>query len=118
MNSGVPFLKKLTPSESTFIFHWKLSQIVIPKLSDDEFTFDSRLFGDYESLEAGKARDALVDMMGGVGEGIELKDYHSEDKAKKLFEVLEEAFENHSLMSASIAVRLTSLEEYHTLNWP
>ncbi len=34
-----------------------------------------RLFGDYESLEAGKARDAMVDMMGGVGQGVELEEY-------------------------------------------
>ena len=34
-----------------------------------------RIFGDYESLEAGKARDAMVDMMGGVGQGVELQDY-------------------------------------------
>ena len=39
------------------------------------FLFFYRIFGDYESLEAGKARDAIVDMMGGVGEGVELEEY-------------------------------------------
>ena len=39
------------------------------------FFFYNRLFGDYESLEAGKARDGMVDMMGGVGQGVELTDY-------------------------------------------
>ena len=66
---------------------------------------DCRLFGDYESLEAGKCRDALVDMMGGVGEGVEMEEYSKDEaKKKKLFEELEEAYENHSLMSASMSV--------------
>ncbi len=39
------------------------------------FLFECRLFGDYESLEAGKARDAMVDMMGGVGQGVDLQEF-------------------------------------------
>ncbi|XP_060079370.1 calpain-5-like [Ylistrum balloti] len=62
----------------------------------------AKLFGDYESLIAGKARDAMVDMTGGVGEGIELEDYRTEEDKKKLFKILRNSFDNRSLMSASI----------------
>ena len=65
-----------------------------------------RLFGNYESLEAGKAKDALVDMMGGVAEGVDLTEYKDKEQKDrdKLFKDMVESFENHSLMSASIAV--------------
>ncbi|KAL5003952.1 hypothetical protein ScPMuIL_017408 [Solemya velum] len=62
----------------------------------------AKLFGDYESLTAGKAKDAMVDMTGGVGENIDMQDYRSEENRKKLFKILHEAFENRSLIAASI----------------
>jgi calpain-5 len=65
----------------------------------------AKLFGDYKSLESGKARDALEDMMGGVSEAVDLADWRGEQKKVDfLFEQLHDAFEDHSLMSASIAV--------------
>ena len=63
-----------------------------------------RLFGDYESLEAGNGKDALVDMLGGVGQSVDLKDHKDEEKTNKLFEVLLDAHENQSQMTASISV--------------
>ena len=63
------------------------------------------MFGDYESLESGKARDALEDMMGGVGEGVVLKDVLTDAKQRDQFwKDLEQAFENNSLISASVVV--------------
>ena len=63
-----------------------------------------RLSGDYESLTAGNAKDALVDMTGGVGERITLAEYKTEDQRKDLFRILRHSKEDHSLMSASIQV--------------
>ena len=77
-----------------------------------------RLFGDYESLTAGKAKDGMVDMTGGVGESIELEDYRTEELKKKLFKILKSSYEDRSLMSASIRViiikYLLSLISYKT----
>ena len=68
-----------------------------------------RLFGDYKSLESGKARDALEDMMGGVSEAVDLADWRGDEtKVNFLFDQLLDAFEDHSLMSASIAVSTSS----------
>lgn len=53
---------------------------------------------------AGKAKDAMVDMTGGVAEGIEIKDYKNEEERKKLFKILRKSKENMSLISTSIAV--------------
>ena len=66
-----------------------------------------RLSGDYESLTAGNAKDALVDMTGGVGERITLAEYKTEDQRKDLFRILRHSKEDHSLMSASIQVCAT-----------
>ena len=63
------------------------------------------MFGDYESLTAGKAKDGMVDMTGGVGESLEIDDYRTEEKKKKLFKILRTSYEDKSLMSASIRVR-------------
>ena len=69
------------------------------------YTTHCRLFGDYESLAGGKSRDALVDMIGGVGEGVDLSQIRDDaEKKEKLFKEMEEAFENHSIMSVSIEV--------------
>ena len=66
-----------------------------------------RLFGDYESLTAGKAKDALVDMLGGVGQSIDLKNHPQDDeKQSQLFDQLLEAFQHDSQMTASISVRI------------
>ena len=64
-----------------------------------------RIFGDYDSLKGGQAKDAMVDMTGGVGEGLELKDYTKtpEDRLK-LFKILRKSKEHHSLISAAIPV--------------
>lgn len=62
----------------------------------------AKVFGSYEVLTGGKARDALVDMTGGVGECFSLKDFTNETQRMELFDNLEEAMENTSLISASI----------------
>ncbi|KAK3082918.1 hypothetical protein FSP39_009044 [Pinctada imbricata] len=63
----------------------------------------AKLFGDYESLKGGQAKDAMVDMTGGVGEGFELADVCKSDEDKnKLFKILKKSKEHHSLISASI----------------
>jgi hypothetical protein len=46
----------------------------------------------------------MVDMTGGVAEGIEIKDYNAEEGRKKLFKILRKSKEDKSLMSTSIAV--------------
>lgn len=71
----------------------------------------AKLFGDYESLVAGKAKDAMVDMTGGVAEGIEIKDYNSKEERKKLFKILRKSKEDKSLMSTSIAATRAEMEE-------
>ena len=64
-----------------------------------------RLFGDYESLDAGRPKDALVDMLGGLGQVEDLSEHKgTEEKESKLFENMLEAYENHSVMTASISV--------------
>lgn len=66
-----------------------------------------RIFGDYESLKGGQAKDAMVDMTGGVGEALELKDYTKTEEDKlKLFKILRKCKEHHSLISAAIPVIL------------
>ena len=62
------------------------------------------MFGSYEALTGGKARDAMVDMTGGVGESISLNQYESAESRQKLFEILHDAYENKALISASIMV--------------
>lgn len=65
-----------------------------------------RIFGSYEALEGGHARDALVNMTGGVGEDITMSDYtDSSEKKKKLFKILKSSIKDGSLISASISVR-------------
>ena len=57
-------------------------------------------------MEGGHARDALVNMTGGVGEDISVADYtESEEKRKKLFQILNSAIEDRALISASISVK-------------
>lgn len=64
-----------------------------------------RIFGDYESLKGGQAKDAMVDMTGGVGEALELRDYTKTEEDKlKLFKILRKCKEHHSLISAAIPV--------------
>lgn len=53
---------------------------------------------------AGNSKDALVDMTGGVGERVAMEDYRTPEQQKDLFRILKHSKENHSLMSASIAV--------------
>jgi len=62
-----------------------------------------RLFGNYESLDGGNTKDALVDMSGGVGENLDVADYKSEQEKMELFKILQKSYENRSLMSASIS---------------
>lgn len=69
-----------------------------------------RIFGDYESLKGGQAKDAMVDMTGGVGEALELRDYTKTEEDKlKLFKILRKCKEHHSLISAAIPVILEKL---------
>ncbi|KAJ8310637.1 hypothetical protein KUTeg_012502 [Tegillarca granosa] len=70
----------------------------------------AKLFGDYESLTGGKARDAMVDMTGGVGEGIEIRDYRTQEEKMKLFKILNHAMDDRSLMSASITASGRDME--------
>lgn len=70
----------------------------------------AKLAGDYESLTSGNAKDALVDMTGGVGERISLDDYKTEAQNKELFRILKLSKENHSLMTASIAATGNEIE--------
>lgn len=53
---------------------------------------------------AGRPRDALVDITGGVGELLSLDTYKTEAQKLELFDILHESVEQRSLMSASIAV--------------
>ncbi|KAK6963019.1 calpain-5, partial [Biomphalaria glabrata] len=66
------------------------------------------LFGCYEALVAGKARDAMVDMTGGIGEGLEMADFRTEQLKDRLFELLHQAKSNLSLMCASIQAKNSS----------
>lgn len=78
---------------------WSLQEIY-------KHNFFVRIFGSYEALEGGHARDALVNMTGGVGEDISVADYtESEEKRKKLFQILNSAIEDRALISASISVK-------------
>lgn len=63
-----------------------------------------RLFGGYEVLVVGKVKDVMVDMIGGVVEGIEIKDYKNEEERKKLFKILCKLKENMLLISIFIVV--------------
>ncbi|KAK7090412.1 calpain-5-like [Littorina saxatilis] len=65
----------------------------------------AKLFGCYEALTAGKARDAMVDMTGGVGEGLEIADFRSQDQRMRLFTILHKAKGHDALMSAAIQAR-------------
>nr|XP_022343064.1 calpain-5-like [Crassostrea virginica]XP_022343065.1 calpain-5-like [Crassostrea virginica] len=71
----------------------------------------AKLFGGYEALVAGKAKDAMVDMTGGVAEGIEIKDYTTEEEKRKLFKILRKSKEAMSLISTSIAATGKEMEE-------
>ena len=62
------------------------------------------MFGCYEALTAGKARDAMVDMTGGVGEGLDVADFPTGEKRDKLFNIIHKANAKMSLMAASIQV--------------
>ncbi|KAL4220104.1 Calpain-6 [Mactra antiquata] len=70
----------------------------------------AKLAGDYESLVGGNAKDALVDMTGGVGERVDLNDYQSAEQKKELFRILKQSKENHSLIGASIAATGNDME--------
>ncbi|XP_041359525.1 calpain-5-like [Gigantopelta aegis] len=65
----------------------------------------AKLFGSYEALSGGKARDAMVDMTGGVGESLEISNFRSEDERMRLFTILHKAMDYKSLMSSSIMAR-------------
>lgn len=58
-------------------------------------------------MTAGKAKDGMVDMTGGVGESLEVEDFRSEEQKKRLFKILRSSYEDKSLMSASIRVSLS-----------
>ena len=52
---------------------------------------------------AGHTRDALVDMTGGVGENLKIKDFKTEAEQMKLFKILKSSYKDKSLMSASMS---------------
>lgn len=62
-------------------------------------------------MEAGKAKDALVDMLGGLGQVVTLSDFKaSPEKQQELFEQMLEAYENYSVMTASISVSMYTVQ--------
>ncbi|XP_061194258.1 calpain-5-like [Saccostrea echinata] len=72
----------------------------------------AKIYGSYEVLEGGHAKDALVDMTGGVGEDITVSNYtESEEKKQKLFNILSSAISNRSLISASINAKDGEMED-------
>lgn len=73
------------------------------------------MFGSYEALTGGKARDAMVDMTGGVGESISLNQYDTTESRQKLFDILYDAYENKALISASIMVSAGNVVKDQTL---
>lgn len=74
----------------------------------------AKLFGSYEALTGGKARDAMVDMTGGVGESISLNQYDTTESRQKLFDILYDAYENKALISASIMAKTDADMEMKT----
>ena len=46
----------------------------------------------------------MVDMTGGVGEGLEVADFRSQDQRMRLFSILHKAKNSDALMSAAIQV--------------
>lgn len=71
----------------------------------------AKIFGSYEALEGGHARDALVNMTGGVGEDITMADYtDSGEKKEKLFKILKSSIKDGSLISASISAKGDEME--------
>ncbi|BFZ25902.1 hypothetical protein BsWGS_28940 [Bradybaena similaris] len=64
----------------------------------------AKMYGDYESLGAGHASDALVDFTGGVSEKLVLKSLNLSDPANKqaFFQKLEEASDNSALINCLI----------------
>lgn len=60
----------------------------------------AKLRGNYEALDGGKLRDALVDLTGGISESIDLTDKTS--IPKNLFDLIWKCYQMNSLMGASI----------------
>lgn len=65
----------------------------------------TRLYGSYESLDAGQTTDALIDMTGGIQEQFDLKKLSSTDRAH-FWTYLEKGFELGALMGCYIAVNI------------
>ncbi|CAF0859448.1 unnamed protein product [Brachionus calyciflorus] len=61
----------------------------------------AKVYGSYESLDAGQTYDALVDMSGGLQEQFELKKMTPDEKAS-LWNILYKGFKNDSIMGCSI----------------
>lgn len=99
----------MNPSHTTLCFYQ--DSVIFCYLVYNFYLF--RLFGGYEALVAGKAKDAMVDMTGGVAEGIEIKDYKNEEERKTLFKILRKSKENMSLISTSIAVSTQMVRCYY-----
>ncbi|XP_045201213.2 calpain-5-like [Mercenaria mercenaria] len=62
----------------------------------------AKLAGDYAALDGGFSVDALVDMTGGVGECLYMRNFETQEKRQELFRILKQSQENHSLMGSSI----------------
>ncbi|CAL1528622.1 unnamed protein product [Lymnaea stagnalis] len=76
----------------------------------------AKLFGSYEALTSGKSRDALVDLTGGIGEGLKMAEFRTVEGRSRLFQMLLEAKANLSLMCASAGSSNASQREAKQAN--
>ncbi|GFO09474.1 calpain-3, partial [Plakobranchus ocellatus] len=76
----------------------------------------AKLYGDYESLGAGHASDALVDFTGGVSEKIEICNmkFTEEVDMKSFFNTMEAASDNKALINCHIRAPASSVRPNHT----
>lgn len=65
----------------------------------------AKLYGTYESLDAGQTYDALVDMSGGLQEQFSIHELSGED-SENFWTFVKEGFEKDSIMGCSIPVNL------------
>lgn len=77
------------------------SKYFFSKFKDKTILF--RLYGSYESLDAGQTYDALVDLTGGIQEQIDLKKLSYSERSN-LWDIIIKSFKNNSIMGCSINV--------------
>ncbi|CAL1546273.1 unnamed protein product [Lymnaea stagnalis] len=71
----------------------------------------AKLFGSYEALTSGKARNAMVDLTGGIGEDIKMEDFKTMAEKDRLYRRLLDAKANGALICASIKANNASERE-------